>query len=181
MAKNGYHFDEILELSGLEFLKIHFYSNFGENIFANLQKLVSLSFFECNLEKVNQKAFECLTSLQVLEIYLCNNFESLLAGIVSIRCLMLKECSLNRVNLDNDCLQNLESLSLRENRLTSMSRKFVEFKFLTTLDLSYNPLRLASSIFTGLANLENLYLNGVNTKEEIKQLPVNIFSKLKGL
>lgn len=44
-----------------------------------------------------------------------------------------------------------------------------------------NHLQLTSSIFNGLANLETLYLDKVNTKQGNLSLPVNLFIKLKGL
>lgn len=104
------------------------------------------------------------------------------SGFPSLRHLEITNGKLCRVNLDDECLEKLESLVLRDNHLISLNKKFAKLNRLKTLDLSGNHgLRLTRMIFKGLENLENLLMNEMNKNGRKTQLPRELFTNLINL
>lgn len=104
------------------------------------------------------------------------------SGFPLLRHLEISRGKLCRVNLDDECLKQLESLTLSDNHLVSLNKKFAKLNRLKSLDLSGNHgLRLTRMIFKGLENLENLFMNEINQNGRKLQLPPDLFTNLMNL
>lgn len=137
-------------------------ADFGLHAFDNLTNLVELDLSRNNLTNLTV-SFRSLTNLRILNLSK-NNLRSLddsvFQHLMNLRTLNLNENNL--VRLDSNFvkgLKNLKLLQLSNNQLEHIAVNWLDSKNLLNLYLEHNRIeKLNSTTFSGLINLEKLYL-----------------------
>lgn len=139
-------------------------------------KLTSLKvndFFEWDIQLVHEN----LNVLDIQVFYESFKFTPQLFPNLKHLKITKKICKAEIIDLDT--LKELETLSLREHMIP-MTTNWSNLVNLKYLDLSFCPnLRLTEHTFSGLVNLENLYLSSIGLTNNLQNL--EIFSNLKRL
>lgn len=155
------------------------------------EKMCSLKFKDCRLK--DKILIENITSLRVLELYNCYNFDenSELGfnenGNEKIEYLCIKNFNLNE-NISIFKLRNLKYLNLQANDIELSFELFNDLSNLEELRIDINKETEFSSLHSsGNNNLDNIYLQKLtrlklNCKiERLNILPTDLFTDLKHL
>lgn len=192
-------------LSNLEYLHLT-HTMLTPDLFENLFKLRKLTLYECSFSKLDENFLRNLPNLQVLEVFMCDQFNFNLDGPSNLKWLNLRKIidfnsnifknisdELTVLNLSNNTIDNataqllfenlktpkLANLHLGRNQLTSLNgRWFVGLVNLKELILESNQIeRIDLRGCDFLANLEVLDLHG----NSIEVLTEATFESLKSL
>lgn len=164
-----------LDDSTLEFLISHLSTDLCVlELVSSLNETLNISRILGNLHHAHLRALHLVDNE-------FGHFESKwLAGLPSLRHLKLGANLIKSLELTDDCLVQLESLSLDHNKLecSQLDGAFVRLDNLESLDLTHNAnLRLGPHVFVGLSRgrLKYLYLACVNRKKYFSRLDRDLF------